>query len=203
MYAWYSPLRSATAWVTLVPVPVDSEPKNRPKQEPTIKAIRHISRMITTAIQPPAAMAAINPFTAAMVAFMAVAVTLTAALTPVTVAFAAALAAWAAAFAAFAVAWAVLCATLADLCAVLMLLAPCLTPFRVLLAVFSAFAGFPLTPFTTAFLVLILEAALLAAFPVWDAAFEAGPSACLRMRATSRFSRTFLAVVCASFLPPR
>ena len=124
-------LRSATAWVTLVPVPVDSEPKNRPKQEPTIKAIRHISRMITTAIQPPAAMAAINPFTAAMVAFMAVAVTLTAALTPVTVAFAAALAAWAAAFAAFAVAWAVLCATLADLCAVLMLLAPCLTPFRV------------------------------------------------------------------------
>lgn len=75
-----------------MPVPVESEPKNKPKQEPTIRAIKQINKIITTATQPPAAMAAINPFTAAMVALTAAIVTRTAALTPAIVAFAVALA---------------------------------------------------------------------------------------------------------------
>ena len=88
----------------LVPVPVESEPKNRPKQEPTIRAIKQINRIMTTATQPPAAIAATNPFIAAAAALMAVAVAFTAAFAPVTAAFSAVLAAWAAALAAFAVA---------------------------------------------------------------------------------------------------
>ncbi len=66
--AMYSPFRVDTACVTLVPVPAGSELKNSPKQEPETIAIKQINRIISTATQPPAAMAVINPFTAAMVA---------------------------------------------------------------------------------------------------------------------------------------
>ena len=125
-----------------MPVPVESEPKNKPKQEPTIRAIKQINKIITTATQPPAAMAAINPFTAAMVALTAAIVTRTAALTPAIVAFAVALAACAAFCAAFAVACAVLaacCAVFAERWAVLIPLALFFTPFIERLAVFTAF----------------------------------------------------------------
>lgn len=84
----YSPFRVDTACVTLVPVPAGSELKNSPKQEPETIAIKQINRIISTATQPPAAMAVINPFTAAMVALTAAAVALTATFAPVVADFA-------------------------------------------------------------------------------------------------------------------
>ena len=74
-----------------------------PKQEPTISPIRQITIITTTAIQPPAAMAAISAFVPATMALTAAAVALTAALMPAAVAFAAARAVCAAVLAAFAV----------------------------------------------------------------------------------------------------
>lgn len=58
-----------------------------PKHEPTISPITQITRMITTATHPPAAIAAISAFVPAMMALTAAAVALTAALMPAAVAF--------------------------------------------------------------------------------------------------------------------
>ena len=125
----YSPFRVDTACVTLVPVPAGSELKNSPKQEPETIAIKQINRIISTATQPPAAMAVINPFTAAMVALTAAAVALTATFAPVDADFAVAFAA------AFAVCWAVF----AVRWAVLIPLVLYFTLFMERLAVFTAF----------------------------------------------------------------
>ena len=132
--------------------PESSPLKKIPKQEPTTRAIRQIRRIMTTATHPPAAMAAIKPFTAAIVVLTAVTVAWIAAFTPVTVAFAAALAAWADALTDFAVACAVFCAVLAaccaafdERCAVLIPLTLCFKLFTDRPAVFTTFCGLPLT----------------------------------------------------------
>ena len=158
---------------------------------------------MTTATQPPAAIAATNPFIAAAAALMAVAVAFTAAFAPVTAAFAAV---WAAALAAFAVACAAFCAAFAACCAVfaecwavLIPLAPCCTPFTDRLAVFTAFCGFPLTDLATVFFVRILEMVFLAASAVLPPVFFASD----RVWESSLFSFIFRAVVWASFFPPR
>ena len=90
-----------------------------------------------TATQPPAAIAAINAFVAAIIAFAANIIALIAAFSAVIVAFAVARAACAAIFAARAVACAVFCATFAACFAVLTLaFAVCSAVFIVFCAVF-------------------------------------------------------------------
>lgn len=186
--------------------PESSPLKKIPKQEPTTRAIRQIRRIMTTATHPPAAMAAIKPFTAAIVVLTAVTVAWIAAFTPVTVAFAAALAAWADALADFAVACAVFCAVLAaccaafdERCAVLIPLTLCFKLFTDRPAVFTTFCGLPLTARNAACFVRILEAALCAAFIVLPVACFASES----VREISCFSLIFRVVACASFFPPR
>ena len=147
---------------------------------------------MTTATQPPAAIRAINPLIAAMVALMAAAVALTATFMPVTAAFAAV----AVACAVFCAAFAACCAVFAERCAVLILLALCFTPFTDRLAVFTAFCGFPLIVLATVFFVRIFEDVFLTALPPASLAPD-------RVREISLFSFTFRAVACASFFPPR
>ena len=103
-------------------------------------AARQTIRIINRTTQPPAAMAAANPLTAATVAFAAAAI------------------AWAAARIVCTAALATCCARriactdalaacpicFAAACAVLIPLAPCLTPLMERLAVFTDSAGFPL-----------------------------------------------------------
>ena len=77
-------------------MPESSPEKKIPNTEPAIKATRHSTIITTTATQPPAAIAAIRPFTAAMIAFTAAMVALAAALIVAAVALAVAFAACAA-----------------------------------------------------------------------------------------------------------
>ena len=59
-----------------MPVPESSPEANIPKQEQTINAIRQITMIITTATQPPAAIAAANALIPAIIAFTAAIVAL-------------------------------------------------------------------------------------------------------------------------------
>ena len=111
------------SWTTLFMVigePVSSLEKKMPKQEPTINATSIITMMITTATQPPAAIAATSSLTAAMIALTAATHALAAALAAAAAALAVALAICTAFSAAFAAACADFWAALAVSCAVLM-----------------------------------------------------------------------------------
>ena len=100
-------LISCTTLCIVILLPESSPEKKIPKHEPTIKAIRHTTMIITTATQPPAAIAEIKAFVPAIIALTAATVALAAAFIVATVALAVAFAACAAVLAA-----------LADACAV-------------------------------------------------------------------------------------
>ena len=61
---------SSTAVRIVIPVPESSPDANTPKTEQRINAIRQITMMITTATQPPAAIADANALIAAIIALM-------------------------------------------------------------------------------------------------------------------------------------
>ena len=121
--------------------PVSSEEKKIPKQDATIRPIKQITIITTTATQPPAAMAAISSLMAATIAFAAATAALYAAI-------AACLAISAAFCAALAVAWAAFCVALAVLSAVLM---AALEVFSAVLIAFSEDLTVPFAPVFTVF----------------------------------------------------
>ena len=118
-------------------------------------AARQTIRIINRTTQPPAAMAAANPLTAATVAFAAAAIAWAAARIVCT----AALATCCARRIACTDALAACRVRFATVCAILMLLAPCLTPLIERLAVFTAFVGLPLTALTAVGLMRIFSGA--------------------------------------------
>ena len=125
--------------------PVSSEEKKIPKQDATIRPIKQITIITTTATQPPAAMAAISSLMAAAIALMAAAIAFAAATAAL---YAAACLAISAAFcAALAVAWAAFCVALAVLSAVLM------AALEVFSAVLIAFSEDLTVPFAPVFIV--------------------------------------------------
>jgi hypothetical protein len=89
-------LISCTTVCIVIPVPLSSPEKNIPNTAPSKSAIRQITIITTTAIQPPAAIAAIRDFVAAIIALTVAMMALTVAFTPVAIDFAVVLAACAA-----------------------------------------------------------------------------------------------------------
>ena len=128
--------------------PVSSEEKKIPKQDATIRPIKQMTIITTTATQPPAAMAAINSLIAAAIALIAAAIAFAAATAALYAAIAACLAISAAFCAALAVAWAAFCVALAVLSAVLM---AALEVFSAVLIAFSEDLTVPFAPVFTVF----------------------------------------------------
>ena len=147
---------------------------------------------MTTATQPPAAMAAISALIAAIIALIMASVTFTAALAAAAAAFAAACAAFAAICAAFAAACIPFCAAFAACCAVFTVFCAVFTPVRAAFTVFCAVFTLVLAAFAVFCVAL---AAPFAVFPVFLTMFLVLFSACFFLR---RISFIFL----AKRLPP-